>query len=1161
LGSLLARLLLVVSVALIPAVGFQVYAEIQARAVRDQLVKTEALRLVRIVSADQQRIAESAEQVMRVIAGSPVVQENAAQQASGQPRIGNQTATQSCAALLAAVLNDQPRYAAAAVIGVDGHPICRPPPLDRDEDMSDRDYFRLALQAGSFVIAPYSVGKRSKTEGIHFAMPFRNAARGIAGVVVLDLRIDWLQQQLAQLELPPGSSTVITDRNGTILAHLPVKSGAASLTGQKLPPDELALLNPSDTSFNDVTGADGRALVQVFAASGVAPASLFIGLRLDRAASFGLVSQADRTGLTLIVAGGVLALLLTALLGSRLIRQPVDRLVQVAQRWQDGDLSARSGVAGQRGEFGKLAAAFEAMASALDRRTTALTTALESTTDSVVVLDRDWRFSFINGRAETLLGTSRGLLGKLLWDVVPELLGTPAEAAFRRAASSGVSAASEFRDPASGRELECHAYPSAEGLTIFLKDITQERGMAAALQQSEALFRATFEQAAVGMSVGLPDGSLTLVNDRFSDITGTSAKDLVHGGLAAITHPDDAEICAALPETLFAGDPGHDDHPTANATLRLLRRDGSIVWVDVFMSLLRDADGQPSRIFSVIEDITERKHAEAALQDSETHLQMAREGAHIGLWDEDLVDGKVFWSEEQWRLHGLEPQSQGLPYELWIACVHPDDRARVSAERAEHLARLDASYDHEYRVLLPNSRIRWLQNKGKVFRDADGAALRIVGMTMDITAGRETEAALRRLSTELEGRVREEVAARQAAQERAAHAERMQALGQLAAGIAHDFNNVLQAVMGAATLIERRPDDTAGVRRLARMAAEAVKRGSAVTRRLLTFGRRGDLRTEALDVAELLTGVQEILEHTLGAAIEVRVQVGGVVRPMAADPRQLETVLVNLATNARDAMPNGGVLTLGAQAEAVGLADLPHPAGLGVGRYVRLTVTDTGVGMDAVTLARSVQPFFSTKPHGAGTGLGLPMAKSLAEQSGGSFRIESRPGEGTHVTIWLPEAKRQTDRVAPRETPPLVRAPIYRSGPILVVDDEELIRETIATQLEDAGYGVLVAANGAEALALLETEPAIDALVTDLSMPGISGLELIRTAQARHAGLAAVLLTGYAAEEANLTGGGMSGTFSMLRKPFREAEILDQLGAALASRSRRLKDRLSGSEV
>jgi CheY-like chemotaxis protein len=367
--------------------------------------------------------------------------------------------------------------------------------------------------------------------------------------------------------------------------------------------------------------------------------------------------------------------------------------------------------------------------------------------------------------------------------------------------------------------------------------------------------------------------------------------------------------------------------------------------------------------------------------------------------------------------------------------------------------------------------------------------------------------------------------------------------------------------MGAATLIERRPDDTAGVRRLARMAAEAVKRGSAVTRRLLTFGRRGDLRTEALDVAELLTGVQEILEHTLGAAIEVRVQVGGVVRPMAADPRQLETVLVNLATNARDAMPNGGVLTLGAQAEAVGLADLPHPAGLGVGRYVRLTVTDTGVGMDAVTLARSVQPFFSTKPHGAGTGLGLPMAKSLAEQSGGSFRIESRPGEGTHVTIWLPEAKRQTDRVAPRETPPLVRAPIYRSGPILVVDDEELIRETIATQLEDAGYGVLVAANGAEALALLETEPAIDALVTDLSMPGISGLELIRTAQARHAGLAAVLLTGYAAEEANLTGGGMSGTFSMLRKPFREAEILDQLGAALASRSRRLKDRLSGSEV
>jgi signal transduction histidine kinase len=254
---------------------------------------------------------------------------------------------------------------------------------------------------------------------------------------------------------------------------------------------------------------------------------------------------------------------------------------------------------------------------------------------------------------------------------------------------------------------------------------------------------------------------------------------------------------------------------------------------------------------------------------------------------------------------------------------------------------------------------------------------------------RENEAVLRCLTDNLEVRVREEISARESAQTRAAQAERMQALGLLAGGIAHDFNNVLQAVGGAASLIERHPGDEAGVRRLARLAMEAAGRGSSVTRRLLAFGRCGDLRAEALDAAALLNDLKEIFAHTLGAGIVVKIRVAPGLPRVLADKGQLETALVNLATNARDAMPGGGDLLLVADTDVVPQNGSDHPAELGSGRYVRFTVTDHGTGMDAATLARAGQPFFTTKQLGVGTGLGLPMAVAFprsCESANASFR-------------------------------------------------------------------------------------------------------------------------------------------------------------------------------
>jgi signal transduction histidine kinase/ActR/RegA family two-component response regulator len=416
---------------------------------------------------------------------------------------------------------------------------------------------------------------------------------------------------------------------------------------------------------------------------------------------------------------------------------------------------------------------------------------------------------------------------------------------------------------------------------------------------------------------------------------------------------------------------------------------------------------------------------------------------------------------------------------------------------------------------------------------------------------RENEALLRTLTDTLEVRVRKEIAARETAQARAAQAERMQALGQLAGGIAHDFNNVLQAVGGAASLIERRPGDEDAVRRLARIAMEAAGRGSSVTRRLLAFGRRGDLRAEPLDADILLNGLREIFTHTLGVSIAIDVRVQGDLPRVLADKGQLETALVNLATNARDAMPEGGRLTLAAGRENVSAAGAAHAAGLAPGRYVRFTVTDTGTGMDAATLTRAGQPFFTTKPMGVGTGLGLPMAKGFADQSGGALSIRSSPGEGTTVELWLPEAVADPRLPAaaserPATPPSATVDAVGRPARVLVVDDEVMVRDVLSGQLEDAGYDVLTAADGASAIGLIEDGETVNVLVTDLSMPGMNGLAVIRAAQERLPGLPAILLTGYAGDGAALAmGGSVNGAFLLLRKPIPAEDLVDRIQAVL----------------
>jgi PAS domain S-box-containing protein len=445
-------------------------------------------------------------------------------------------------------------------------------------------------------------------------------------------------------------------------------------------------------------------------------------------------------------------------------------------------------------------------------------------------------------------------------------------------------------------------------------------------------------------------------------------------------------------------------------------------------------------------------------------------------------------------------------------------------------------------------------------RDPQGRIRHFFASQVDVTRRQDAERAeaeLRRLIETLGRHVAEAVADRERALAQLAQSQKLEALGQLAGGVAHDFNNALQAITGGVNMILRRSGDAAAVRRFAAMVLEAAERGSSVARRLLAFARRDVLRAEPVDVAEVLAGLREVLAHTLGAEIAVRVEAPADLPPLRADRSQLETVLVNLATNARDAMlPAGGSLVLSAAVEEVADA-LTHPVGLAPGGYMRLAVSDTGTGMDADTLAHAAEPFFTTKPQGQGTGLGLSMARGFAEQTGGGLHVESEPGRGTVVTLWLPLA--EADAAPPDTGTHATAAPPSVSpggtadrARLLLVDDDPLVRRVLAAELRARGYAVTEAEGGAAALARLDAGEPVDLLVTDLSMPGLDGAALIYAAQGRRPGLPAVLVTGYAGDGAALAVGQVApdATFALLRKPASAPELADLVAALLLRGSR-----------
>jgi PAS domain S-box-containing protein len=579
------------------------------------------------------------------------------------------------------------------------------------------------------------------------------------------------------------------------------------------------------------------------------------------------------------------------------------------------------------------------------------------------------------------------------------------------------------------------------------------------------------------------------------------------------------------------------------------RADGRTDWVNWELTPWRRPDGSVGGILMVNEVVTQRRQAALDLAHSQARLRMALEAGQVGTFDWDLRTGTLTWDERLRRLFGL-PADAPISIEVFYACLHPDDVAPVSTllEAALDPAQ-GGSFQAEYRVIGQLDRSERHVAARALVTFADGVAVRMAGVALDVTPLRRATQVLAREAQQLELLAERRGRALAESELRLAEAARMEALGRLAGGIAHDFNNVLQTVDGRLDLAMRLlPRDPERVRQHLDAAVIAVARGSAVTGRLLSFARRGELRAEAVAPAALLEDVAEILRPTIGRGITVVIVADPALPPLLADKAQLEAVLVNLANNARDAMADGGRLTF--RADAVQPDSPDRPDGLAPGGFIRLAVEDEGEGMPPAVLARITEPFFTTKPRGKGTGLGLAMARGFAEQSGGLLRVASHPGMGTTVTLLLPQAGATPLVGAPAAFGP---DPLPDKATVLIVEDEPDVRELFAAELEEHGFDTAEAQDAAMALRLVDAGLRPDVVMTDLSMPGeLNGIGLLLALRRRLPRLPAVLVTGHLgeADADHLAAAEAGGPFALLRKPADGVALLDRITRVLTAGGR-----------
>jgi PAS domain S-box-containing protein len=622
---------------------------------------------------------------------------------------------------------------------------------------------------------------------------------------------------------------------------------------------------------------------------------------------------------------------------------------------------------------------------------------------------------------------------------------------------------------ASAEEIVFEGRPA---LLTSYHDITEQK-------QAEERFHAIFDQAAVGIGLMTPGGRFLAVNKKLCELMRRDEATLLDLRFNDFTHPDDYEQCTAHMTSLVAG-----DISTFSSEMRFSPEEDVLLWGTLTVSAIRDQSSDRYALLGIVEDVTERKRAENAQQQSEDRLREAAKLAHLGYWVWDAIEDKcLFCSEECARIHGLTPEEyidRTAVIDGEFLLVHPDDREEVQ-EKFRSL-RSGQEIEIEYRVLTPEGEPRHVREIAKPVLDENGHVIQEHGTILDITDLRRSEEQLRQ-------------------------AQKMEAVGQLTGGVAHDFNNLLAIIQGNIAFLDRKLAEDDSLKALTAPTLRAVKRGASLTQRLLAFSRQQSLDVQPIDVGQLVTKLGEMLDRSLGEDISMKIHVAPELWMCEVDSGQLEQAIVNLANNARDALVEGGELIIDVSNACLTDERVAEQVGVAAGEYVAISVTDDGPGMPAEVREKIFDPFYTTKEVGKGTGLGLSMVYGFLQQSGGQVIVESEPGQGTTFRLYLPRlilGEIEQDENAGDETVPAA------SELVLLVEDDEDLRAMTRMLLMDLGYRVIEAGSGSQAHDMLTTIDKVDLLLTDVVLPGgMSGPEFADAALQTNPDLKVAYMSGY----------------------------------------------------
>lgn len=630
------------------------------------------------------------------------------------------------------------------------------------------------------------------------------------------------------------------------------------------------------------------------------------------------------------------------------------------------------------------------------------------------------------------------------------------------------------------------------------------------LENADRPYRVLVEQMQEGAVTLSESGTILYCNERFATLVASPHDSVVGQPLARYFSVDEAKTLLNMIDT--------GTGPGVAGEFTIVDGVGHEVPVNISLIDLKVDDAMPRLVCGIVTDLTSSHMRTRELgaanemlaseiverRKTEENLQLTLDAAEMGIWELDLVDDRMRCSPRHDRIFGEAAGRLSFDLATLIGRFVPEDQPKVYG--AFERARATGAVEFEHRIRRDSDNaIRWVNVKGRTFYDGQ-RPVRITGVTADITQRREVDEQLRQ-------------------------AQKMEAVGQLTGGIAHDFNNLLMIIGGSLDMLGRRMVDEPKVRELFEAARQAVSRGSKLNQQLLAFSRRQDLHMEVVQINDLIPTFEHLLDRAVGETVKMEFVEDRDLWECRTDPHQLETAILNLAINARDAMPKGGRLVIKTANRRVDDAFASRWEAF-AGEYAMISVEDTGLGMSPEVLAHVFEPFFTTKDVGKGTGLGLSQVYGFAKQSGGFVAVTSAPGRGTLIEVFL---KRST------ESRPAVRKSAEvkletGTGVVLVVEDDADVRATTSGMLEDLGYSVLSAATGRAALKIIEANAALDLVFSDVVMPdGMSGVELARQIGFLRPALPVLLTSGYTAQR--VIPETPTGEMALLKKPFSQADL------------------------